>query len=192
MKAYLNDADPIFISTAIEENDGNIDLIQNTLAKEIPDGSPLKAEYDRVAPPAIAALKSFSAWLRDDLGKRPATRTWRLGNGSLRQKFRLVMETDVTPEALARRRRTGAQAVRAEMLQLALPMHAQMYPGHGDHSDLTGRDRENKIIGEVLDKISDDHPRRDQLQQTIEIGHPQHHAIHSRQENRLARPRATI
>jgi uncharacterized protein (DUF885 family) len=54
------------------------------------------------------------------------------------------------------------------MLALALPMHAQMYPDHDEHSDLTGRDRENRIIAEVLQKISDDHPRRDQLQQAVE------------------------
>ena len=168
VKAYLNDADPIFIQTAIEENDGNIDLIQNTLAKEIPDGSPLKAQFDRIVPPAITALKSFSDWLRDDLAKRPATRTWRLGADLYDKKFRLVMETDVNPEALLADAEQQLHAVRAEMLQLALPLHAQMYPGHGEHADLTGRDRENKIIGEVLDKIGEDHPRRDQLQQTIE------------------------
>jgi len=58
--------------------------------------------------------------------------------------------------------------VRAEMLQLALPMHKQMYPDHNDHADLSGRGRENLIIGEVLARISDEHPRRDQLQQAIE------------------------
>jgi uncharacterized protein (DUF885 family) len=168
VKAYLNNSDPIFIQTAIEENDGNVDLIQNTLAKEIPDGSPLKAEYDRVAPPAIAALKSFSDWLRDDLAKRPSTHTWRLGTDLYDKKFRLVMETDVTPQALLADAEQQLREVRAEMLQLALPLHAEMFPAHGNHTDLTGRDRENKIIGEVLDKIADDHPRRDQLQQTIE------------------------
>jgi len=168
VKAYLNDADPIFIKTAIDENDGNVDLIQNTLAKEIPDGSPLKAQYDRVAPPAIAALNSFSDWLRDDLAKRPSTRTWRLGPDLYSKKFRLVMETDVDPAALLADAEQQLHAVRAEMLELALPMHAQMFGSHGEHADLTGRDRENKIIGEVLDKIAEDHPRPDQLQQTIE------------------------
>jgi uncharacterized protein (DUF885 family) len=168
VKSYLGSADPIFVKTAISENDGNIDLIQNTIAQEIPPGSPLKAEYDRVAPTAIAALKGFSAWLQDNLGKQPSPRTWRLGEELYGQKFRLVMETDITPEQLLADAERELTAVRAEMLQLALPMHAQMYPGHGDHSDLAGRDRENKIIGEVLDKISEEHPRRDQLQQTIE------------------------
>jgi uncharacterized protein (DUF885 family) len=78
------------------------------------------------------------------------------------------METDVTPEQILADAEAELKAVRAEMLQLALPMHAQMYPSHGDHSDLTGRDRENKIISEVLDKISEEHPRRDQLQPAIE------------------------
>jgi len=172
VKTYLSDADPIFVKTAISENDGNIDLIQNTIAQEIPPGSPLKAEYDRVAPPAIAALQSFSKWLADDLGKRGSARSWRLGKDLYAEKFRLVMETDITPDQLLADAQQELKAVRAEMLQLALPMHAQMFPGHGDHSepgaDLTGRDRENKIIGEVLDKISEEHPRRDQLQQVIE------------------------
>ncbi len=168
VRAYLSDADPIFISTAIAENDGNIDLIQSDIANEMPTGSALKAEFDQVAPPAIAALKSFSAWLKDDLGKPPSSRTWRLGKEDYDLKFRLVMETDVTPEALLADAERELKDVRAEMLGLALPMHAQMFPAHGDHSDLTGRDRENKIIGEVLQKISDDHCQPDRLQQTIQ------------------------
>jgi len=168
VKEYLGDADPIFVSTAVAENDGNIDLIQNDIAREIPAGSAMKAEYDRVAPAAITSLKNFSAWLKDDLGKRPSPRTWRLGKDFYDQKFRLVMETDVTPDALLADAERELKEVRAEMLRLALPMHAQMYPAHGDHSDLTGRDRENQIIGEVLQRISDDHCRPDQLQQTIQ------------------------
>jgi uncharacterized protein (DUF885 family) len=168
VKQYLDDADPVFVKTAIEENDGNIDLIQHTLAGEIAPGSPLEAEYDRVAPPAIAALQDFSRWLRDDLGKRPSRLDWRLGKDLYDQKFKLVMETNVTPEEVLASAERDLQTVRAEMLELALPMHASMYPDHGDHSDLAPRDRENRIIGEVLEKISDDHPRRDQLQSAIE------------------------
>jgi uncharacterized protein (DUF885 family) len=168
VKTYLSDSDPIFISTAIAENNGNIELIQNDIAKEIPSGSALQAEYDQVAPAAIMSLKDFSAWLKDDLGKRPSRLTWRLGKEFYDQKFRLVMETDVTPETLLADAESELAHVRAEMLGLALPMHAQMFPSHGDHSDLTGRDRENRIIGEVLEKISEDHPRPGELQQTIQ------------------------
>lgn len=168
VKQYLGETDPIFVETAIQENQGNIDLIQNTISSEIPAGSPWKAEYDKVAPPAVAALQGFSQWLKDDLGKRPSKFTWRLGKEFYDPKFRLVMETDVTPEQVLADAESDMKSVRAEMLALALPMHAQMYPDHGDHSGLTGRDRENKIIGEVLQRISDEHPRRDQLQQAVE------------------------
>jgi uncharacterized protein (DUF885 family) len=168
VKQYLNDSDPIFISTAIQENDGNIDLIENTIPAEIPIGSPLKTVYDQVAPPAIAALKDFSQWLQNDLAKRPSHLTWRLGKELYDQKFKLVMEADVTPEQLLADAEEGLRSVRAEMLELALPMHAKMYPDHTDHSDLAVHERQNLIITEVLRKISDEHPRPDQLQQTIE------------------------
>jgi uncharacterized protein (DUF885 family) len=168
VKQYLGDTDPIFVKTAIQENEGNIDLIQNMVAGEASASLPLFSEYDRVAPPAIAALRDFSAWLQDDLAKRPSTATWRLGKDLYAQKFKLVMETSITPEELLTSAERDLQSVRSEMLQLALPIHAKMYPDHGDHSDLTGRDRENKIIEEVLQKISDDHTSRDKLQPTIE------------------------
>ena len=168
VKQYLGDSDPIFISTAIQENDGNIDLIENTISAEIPVGSALKAEYDKVAPPAVAALKDFSQWLQSDLAKRPSRLTWRLGKELYDQKFKLVMETDVTPEQVLADAEEGLRSVRAEMLDLALPMHAKMYPDHTDHSDLAVHERQNLIITEVLRKISDEHPRPDQLQQAIE------------------------
>jgi uncharacterized protein (DUF885 family) len=168
VKPYLADADPIWVSTAVDENAGNVDLIENTLAQEIPAGSSLKAQYDEVAPPAIAALNDFSHWLQNDLAKRPSKLTWRLGKELYDQKFKLVMETPVTPEEVLADAERDMKAVRAEMLQIALPLHAKMYPDHGDHADLGVHERENLIIGEVLQRISDQHPRRDQLQQTIE------------------------
>ena len=168
VKPYLTDADPVWVSTAVEENSGNIDLIENTLAQEIPVGSPLKAQYDEAAPPAIAALNDFSRWLQNDLGKRPSKLTWRLGKELYDQKFKLVMETPVTPEQVLADADQDMKSVRAEMLQIALPLHAQMYSGHNDHAEMRVHERENLIIGEVLQKISDEHPRRDQLQQTIQ------------------------
>jgi uncharacterized protein (DUF885 family) len=168
VKQYLRDADPIFISTAVQENDGNIDLIENTIAAEIPAGSPLQAQYGKVAPMAIAALKDFSLWLQNDLAKRPSHLSWRLGKELYDQKFKLVMETDVTPEQVLADAEAGLQSVRAEMLRLALPMHKQMYPDHSDHSELGIHDRQNLIITEVLHKISDQHPRPENLQKAIE------------------------
>jgi Bacterial protein of unknown function (DUF885) len=162
----LVDSDPIFIRVALEENDGNIDLIEHTIAKQIPVGE-LKTRFEKVSPSAVKALRDFSAWLENDLAKRATTRTWRLGGELYREKFRLVMQTAVTPEQVLDDAEQQLQQVRAEMMKLALPLHQEMYPDHNDHFDLSGRDRENRIIGEVLEKISAHHPAPSELIDTV-------------------------
>ncbi len=166
-KQELQDSDPIFIKVAIEENDGNIDLIQSTVADELPTGSRLKADFDRFAPSAVEALKNFSKWMQDDLAKRQTTRTWCLGSEWYAEKFRLVMETPITPAQVLSDAEAQLNQTRAEMLEIAVPLHKEMYPTHTDHSDLNMHDRENTIIREVLDKIADDHTTRDQLMDTV-------------------------
>ena len=166
-RQVLADSDPIFVKVAAEENDGNVELIEKTVAAEIPTGSLLRAQYDKVAPPAVAALKGFNRWMQDDLGKRPTTRNWRLGKEWYDEKFRLVMEAPITPEQILSDAEREMAAVRAEMLQIAIPLHKQMYPDHTDHAEVTGADRENLIIGEVLRRISDDHPKRDELMDAV-------------------------
>ncbi len=166
-RSQLVDADPIFIKVAIEENEGNIDLIQNTIAPAIPAGSKLKARFDQVAPPAVEALKNFSHWLQDDLSKKKTDRTWRLGKELYAEKFRLVMETPITPEQILAEAEAELKKKRAEMLQIALPLHKQYYPDHDDHANLSQQERENKVISEVLHKISEDRPKRDDLMQTV-------------------------
>lgn len=166
-RGELVDADAIFIKVAVEENDGNIDLIQNAIAAAIPAGSKLKIQFDQVAPNAVAALKNFSQWLEDDLAKRKTDRTWRLGKELYAEKFRLVMETPITPDQVLADAENELKKTRAEMLQIALPLHKQYFPDHDDHTNLSPQERENKVIGEVLQKIADDHPRRDELMQTV-------------------------
>ncbi len=161
----LVDSDPIFIKVAIEENEGNVGLIEETVGGQISASSPLREKYDAVAPAAVVALKDFDEWLQNTLAKRPTSRTWRLGKEWYDQKFRLVMETEVTPEQVLADAEAQMKEVRARMLALALPLHREMFPQHGDHSDLSARERENTIIGEVLHKISDEHCQRDKLVQ---------------------------
>jgi uncharacterized protein (DUF885 family) len=166
-RSELADADPIFIKVAIEENTGNIDLIQNTIAAAIPQRSKLRARFDKVAPPAVKALRSFSHWLQEDLANRKSERTWRLGKELYAEKFRLVMETPVSPDQVLADAERELAKTRADMLQIALPLHKQYFADHDDHSDLDPKERENRVIGEVLQKISDQHPRRDDLMQTV-------------------------
>src|SRR5580698_9251986 len=70
VQPYIADSDPVWIKTAVEENAGNIDLIQTTLKQQIPLGSPLNAQYDQVTPAAIAALQSYYGFLANTLAAR--------------------------------------------------------------------------------------------------------------------------
>ena len=166
-RSELVDADPIFIKVAVQENEGNVDLIQDTIAVAVAKHPELKARFDQVAPPAVKALKDFSQWLQADLAKRKTDRTWRLGKDFYADKFRLVMENDITPDQVLADAERDFKKTRAEMLELALPLHKQYYPDHDEHTSLSQQERENTIIGEVLKKIADDHPKRDDLIQTV-------------------------
>jgi uncharacterized protein (DUF885 family) len=166
-KSQLTDSDPIFISTAVGENEGNLNLV-DSVAAEIATGSPLKAQYDKTAPAAKKALTDFNAWMQNDLAKRPTNgRTWRLGREWYAPKFRYVMETSIEPAQLLAEAEAALTKTRAEMLQLALPLYKEMYPGQDDYGNLPAQERENKIIAAVINKISDEHPQRDQLIEAV-------------------------
>jgi len=162
-KGILVDADPIFIKVAIQEDEGNVDLIQTTIRKAIPAGSTLEARYDTVAPMAVAAIKRFDEWLAGELAGRKTDRTWRLGKALYDEKFRYTLGASSTPAQVLADAEAELVKTRAEMMQLAAPLHAQWFPDHGDHSTVSGDDRQNAVLSEVLQRISDDHPPRAEL-----------------------------
>ncbi|HKD83376.1 MAG TPA: DUF885 domain-containing protein [Terriglobales bacterium] len=172
-KSELADADPVFISTAVDENQGNLNLL-DTVAGEIPAGSPLKADFDKVAPAARQSLNDFNAWMQNDLAKRPTNgRTWRLGAELYAPKFRYVMETSITPAQLLADAEAEMKSVRTQMFQIALPLYKEMYPGDSNYASAIAagtkisEERQNRIISAVLDKISDEHPKPDELMEVV-------------------------
>jgi uncharacterized protein (DUF885 family) len=157
-KQNLSDSPDIWTNVASEENQGNIGLLEHT----IPDAMPpdLRADFDRAAKPAITALSGFQDYLKNDLPKRNKA-DWRLGGDTYRQKFGLTSGTDLSPEDILHAAETELKQVRAQMLELALPMHQKMYPAHSNHTELTVHDRENRILSEVLDRIAQRHATPD-------------------------------
>lgn len=161
-KQNLTDTAPIYLETAVEENQGNISLIQGGVKSLVPASGPLAARYQQVAPPAVAALEAFNRWMETELKLR-AGGTWRLGRRLYALKLRYALGTDLTPAQILRDAERELVRVRGEMLRRATPLHAEWFPEHGDHRELAGEARENLLIGEVLERISQDHARRDQL-----------------------------
>jgi uncharacterized protein (DUF885 family) len=116
-KGQLVDAPEVWNRVAREENSGNMDLIDKTLRSATPE--PLKADYDRAATPALAALKDFNSFLEKDLSKK--TSDWRLGKEKYEKKFDYVLTTGKTPEQLLAEAEADLQTTRQEMEKLAAP-----------------------------------------------------------------------
>ena len=129
-KKNLASAPEIWITVAMEENDGNIGLIDKTLRAGAPEE--LKADYGKAAGAALDALRAFNEYLKTDLATRPGE--WRLGKEKYAKKFGYVLETDQTPEQVLAAAEEALKEVRKEMFKLSVPLHAKMYPTHRDRA----------------------------------------------------------
>jgi uncharacterized protein (DUF885 family) len=116
-RANLVDAPEVWNRVAREENEGTIGLIDKTLRGEAPE--PQKADYERAAGPAIAALKDFNTYLANELSKK--TSDWRLGKEKYARKFEYVLVTGKTPEQLLAEAEADLKTTREELEKLAAP-----------------------------------------------------------------------
>jgi uncharacterized protein (DUF885 family) len=116
-KQMLADSPEVWNRVAQEENDGNIALVDQTLRAKAP--AAVKADYERAAKPALAALRDFNTYLKTKLAGR--TSDWRLGKEKYDQKFRYTLAVGKTPEQVLAEAEKALQTVRGEMAKLAAP-----------------------------------------------------------------------
>jgi uncharacterized protein (DUF885 family) len=116
-KANLADAPEVWNRVAVEENDGNVELIDKTLRSAAPES--LKAAYGVAAEKALASVRDFNVFLKDKLSAR--TSDWRLGKEKYARKFALVLASGRTPEDLLAAAETDLKTIRAQMTKLAAP-----------------------------------------------------------------------
>jgi len=138
----------------VEENQGNIELVDRTLRAKVP--AELAASYTKAARPALDAMQKFQDYLKRSLATRNGY-DWRLGREHYARKFQYTLESGVDPESTLVTAERELGQVRARMLDLALALHRQLVPAHRDHEELSGEARQNQVIGEVLDKIAEHH-----------------------------------
>lgn len=165
--AALRTSAPIYTEVAIEENDGNRQVVL-ALQEMFEKGSDLEASFQKASGPALQAIDRLGRFLTSDLKKR-STGNWRLGQALYREKFSAYFQEELDPAAVLKDAEDGIRRVRSEMLALALPLHDQWYPGHHGHKAMKDPEaRTNTVVRETLDRIGRDHPARDQLFQAIE------------------------
>ncbi len=116
-EANLQDSPEVWNNVARDENAGNVGLIDTTLRADCPPEERMR--YDQAAAAAIASLNGFNHWLEDHLAERKSD--WRLGKDLYAKKFRLVLATGKTPEALLAEAEADLVKTRAQIAQLAAP-----------------------------------------------------------------------
>jgi uncharacterized protein (DUF885 family) len=154
----LRNSTDVWTGVAVDENQGNIDLVDKAIRAAVP--ADLAEAYSAAAAPALAAMRKFQDYLKNSLSNRNDY-DWRLGADKYKRKFAFVMESGVDATDMLTAAERDLQKVRAQMLEIALPLHKQMLPAHTEHSDLAGDERENRVVGEVLDKIAERHSTRE-------------------------------
>src|SRR6185503_20406265 len=87
-------APEIWTNVAIEENQGNIDLVDKRIRAEVP--AELSDAYARAARQALDAMAKFQTFLQKNLMERDRA-DWRLGQDRYVRKFRLALASGVEP-----------------------------------------------------------------------------------------------
>ena len=146
-------APDVWTKVAIEENQGNINLVDKEIRAAIP--ASMAEIYARAARPALDAMTRFDKFLRTSLTARNG-QDWRLSSAYPR-KFRLSMAAGVEADDTLQAAERQVTAVRTRMLELARPLHAALAPSHKDHAELAENERVNAIVGEVLANIAKKH-----------------------------------
>lgn len=148
----------IWTKVAIQENEGNIELLNKTIRAAMPPE--LAADFTKTAAPALDAMRKFEEYLRTGLAGRNNA-DWRLGQARYTRRFDAVLEAGIEADTALANAEREMETVRAKMLELATPLHRQMFPAHKDHSDLMGDALKNRVISEVLDRIAERHATPD-------------------------------
>ena len=114
-KSNLTDSPEVWNTVARQENDGNIELISKTLREAVP--AALSDSYAKAAEPALAALRAFNVFLKDDLASKKSD--WRLGKDKYAAKFKCVFSSGKTPEQVLSEAEAELKNARAEIAKLA-------------------------------------------------------------------------
>jgi uncharacterized protein (DUF885 family) len=153
-RANLARTPAVWCKAAIEENQGNIDLVDRQLRNAAP--AEIRDEFDRAADLALPALRKF----QDDLSTKLQyldNYDWRLGADLYNRKFRLTLESAGAPQDMLAAAEKEFAATRARMFDLALPIYGKLPAARKDLDRLEPFERQNEVIGAVLDHIAARH-----------------------------------
>ena len=143
----LVDSPEVWTRVAMRENDGNHDMIVNTLKPNCPQSS--VAGFERASSEALRAIDDFTRWMETELIKKPSD--WRLGAEKYAAKFGPALGLGQTPRQVLADAEAELAKTREEMIATARPLYAKMFPAKAPAPDAS------VLISSVLGKIAQKH-----------------------------------
>lgn len=140
---------------AMQENQGNIDLVDTELRNAAP--AELKQEYGRAAGIALPALRTFQDLLTNKL-QYLDNYNWRLGPEFYGRKFRLALESAGSAQDVLESGEKQLVSIRERMYNLALPFYRKLPSAKKDVESLEIFERQQTVIGAVLADIAQRSP----------------------------------
>jgi uncharacterized protein (DUF885 family) len=137
----LTDSPDVWRTTAIEENEGNMELINKEIRAEVP--ASMRETYDRAAEMALIALRDFNGWLGKEFARRQSD--WRLGE-PFAAKLKSTLGTSMKPDQVLADAEQMLGDTRRQMLALALKLNPK-----GNPNDL------NATVAEALRAVAKKH-----------------------------------
>lgn len=151
----------VFTELAIAQNAGNIDFYQHDVADMASTASPSTRAAVRNAMPAlVASLNDLQKFLSGPLLRRSDGNP-RVGAKVFDRELSLVDGTDTPRSILVARAKAAFEKTRGQMFDLAQPLDRSLFPGRVHRE--TGDALVDAVVGEVLDRLADDHPDRNHV-----------------------------
>ena len=158
-KKNLKNPPQVYTETAIAQNGGNINMVQNDLNLFLDEIPELKAEFAPVQEAVAVALTEYSNWLKTDLLPR-SNGEFRLGDELFRKKLRYTLESNLSKEDILAEAEADLQRTQEAMYQTALPLFKTFFPEKANSSEIQDK---KMVCKAVLDKLAEDRPNNETI-----------------------------
>ena len=160
-EANLTHPPQVYTQLAIDQNAGNIDFYTNDVAEMAASASPpIRKAVQDAMPALLASLNDLQKFLKGPLLARSDGNP-RVGARVFDRDLQLVDGTDTPRSVLVARAQAAFDRTRREMFDLAQPLDRKLFPGRVHRE--TGDVLVDAVVGDVLDRLADDHPDRDHV-----------------------------
>ncbi len=155
-KKRLKNPALVFTETAINQNQGLVDLCEKEVLTHFDKAPALKADLTAAAKAAADSLKDFQKFLEKDLKTR-STGNFRLGRERFEKKLRFYLDDQVDIDLTAKAARALLEKTREEMVETAKEIWPTVMKDK-PLPELKTVDEKKAFVKKVLDEVAKDRP----------------------------------